>query len=85
MITTNVRNNLGKTVQRGLGQAGLILVSISAWLGTAVHAAVNDLPGGPAVNQLNLHPAVTRVAEDQAWLHWFMLAICLVIFLGVLA
>ena len=83
MITTNVRNNLGKTVQRGLGQAGLILVSISAWLGTAVHAAVNDLPGGPAVNQLNLHPAVTRVAEDQAWLHWFMLAICLVIFLGV--
>ena len=83
MITTNVRNNLGKTVQRGLGQAGLILVSISAWLGAAVHAAVNDLPGGPAVNQLNLHPAVTRVAEDQAWLHWFMLAICLVIFLGV--
>ena len=83
MITTNVRNNLEKTVQRGLGQAGLILVSISAWLGTAVHAAVNDLPGGPAVNQLNLHPAVTRVAEDQAWLHWFMLAICLVIFLGV--
>ena len=83
MITTNVRNNLGKTVQRGLGQAGLVLVSMAAWLGTAVHAAVNDLPGGPAVNQLNLHPAVTRVAEDQAWLHWFMLAICLVIFLGV--
>ena len=83
MITTNVRNNSGKTVQRGLGQASLILVFMSAWLGTAVHAAVNDLPGGPAVNQLNLHPAVTRVAEDQAWLHWFMLAICLVIFLGV--
>ena len=83
MITTNVCNNLGRTVQRSLGQASLILVSISVWLGTAVHAAVNDLPGGPAVNQLNLHPAVTRVAEDQAWLHWFMLAICLVIFLGV--
>ena len=25
----------------------------------AAWAAVNDLPGGPAVNQLNLHPAVT--------------------------
>ena len=83
MITMNARNKLGKPVQRGFGQAGLILVFAAAWLGAAAHAAVNDLPGGPAVNQLNLHPAVTRVAEDQAWLHWFMLAICLVIFLGV--
>lgn len=83
MITMNVCNTLGKTLQRGFGQAGLVLVSAAAWLGNSVHAAVSDLPGGPAVNQLNLHPAVTRVAEDQAWLHWFMLAICLVIFLGV--
>jgi hypothetical protein len=28
--------------------------------------AVNDLPGGPAVNQLNLHPPVTKIAEEQA-------------------
>ena len=83
MITMNVRSKLGQLVQFGLGRASLILVSIVTWLGTSAHAAVNDLPGGPAVNQLNLHPAVTRVAEDQAWLHWFMLAICLVIFLGV--
>ena len=45
--------------------------------------AVNDLPGGPAVNQLNLHPAATRIAEEQAWLHWFMLIVCLVIFIAV--
>jgi cytochrome c oxidase subunit II len=45
--------------------------------------AVNDLPGGPAVNQLDLHPAVTQIAADQQWLHWFMLAVCTVIFLGV--
>jgi hypothetical protein len=38
--------------------------------------AVNDLPGGPAVNQLNLHPPVTKIAEEQAWLHWFMLILC---------
>ena len=45
--------------------------------------AVNDLPGGPAVRQLNLHPAVTKIAEEQAWLHWFMLILCSVIFVVV--
>ena len=45
--------------------------------------AVNDLPGGPAVNQLNLHPPVTKVAEEQVWLHWFMLIVCTVIFVAV--
>jgi cytochrome c oxidase subunit II len=45
--------------------------------------AVNDLPGGPAVNQLNLHPAVTKIAHEQAWLHNMMLVICLAIFIAV--
>jgi len=45
--------------------------------------AVNDLPGGPAVRQLNLHPPVTKIAEEQVWLHWFMLIICTVIFVAV--
>ena len=63
-----------------------LLLAASAWAGTAVFTAaqaVNDLPGGPAVNQLNLHPAVTRIAEQQQWLHWFVMIICLVIFLAV--
>ena len=64
------------------------LLAASAWAGTvaftAAHA-VNDLPGGPAVNQLNLHPPVTRIAQDQAWLHWFMLILCTVIFVAVFA
>jgi cytochrome c oxidase subunit II len=47
--------------------------------------ATNDLPGGPAVRQLNLHPAATRIAEEQAWLHSFMLVTCLVIFIAVFA
>jgi len=51
-------------------------------MGTAVHA-VQDLPGGPAVNQLNLHPAVTRIAQEQQFLHWMMLGICTLIFVGV--
>jgi cytochrome c oxidase subunit 2 len=49
----------------------------------AVAAAVNDLPGGPAVNQINLHPAVTRIAADQHDLHLMMLWICGAIFVAV--
>src|SRR6476620_12333745 len=45
--------------------------------------ATNDLPGGPAVRQLNLHAAATRIAVEQAWLHWFMLIACTVIFILV--
>ena len=63
-----------------------LLLAASAWAGTAAFSlahAVNDLPGGPAVNQLNLHPAVTVIAREQAWLHWFMLILCTVIFVAV--
>lgn len=42
-----------------------------------------DMPGGPAVNQLNLTTGVTQIASDIAWLHWMMLIICLIIFVGV--
>jgi cytochrome c oxidase subunit II len=59
-----------------------LTASASAWVGVAAHA-VSDLPGGPAVRQLNLHPAVTKIAEEQAWLHWFMLILCSVIFVMV--
>lgn len=49
---------------------------------TAAHA-VNDLPGGPGVNQLNLPLGVTKIAQEQSWLHWYMMIICTVIFLAV--
>ena len=65
---------------RGLGKWSL---TFGALLATHVAMAVNDLPGGPAVNQLDLHPPVTRIAADQRWLHYFMLVICTVIFLAV--
>jgi cytochrome c oxidase subunit 2 len=44
---------------------------------------VNDLPGGPSVRQLNLHAPATKLAEEQIYLHWFMMIICLVIFVAV--
>ncbi len=63
-----------------------VLLALGAWVSTALFSAahaVNDLPGGPAVNQLNLQIPATKVAEDQAWLHWFMLILCTVIFVAV--
>ena len=60
------------------------VLASGAWIATAAHA-VNDLPGGPAVRQLNLHPPVTKIAEEQQWLHWFMLILCSVIFVAVFA
>ncbi|HMS07602.1 MAG TPA: cytochrome c oxidase subunit II [Burkholderiaceae bacterium] len=57
-------------------------LAATAWMATAAHA-VNDLPGGPAVNQLNLPPPVTRIAAEQHWLHWMMLILCSIIFVLV--
>ena len=63
-------------------RAALALAALSG-TSAAVAATVNDLPGGPAVNQLNLHPAVTRIAADVSSLHIAMMVICLVIFVAV--
>lgn len=62
--------------------AGLALLSAGVWTSVAAQK-VNDLPGGPAVNQLNFAPPVTKIAEEQHWLHWFMMGICAVIFVIV--
>jgi cytochrome c oxidase subunit 2 len=62
-----------------------LTLGAAAWVSTTAYAQVNSLPGGPAVNQLNFHPPVTKIAESQHWLHWFMLAICTVIFVLVFA
>ena len=62
------------SLSRRLTQASLTLVAA---------LAVNNLPGGPAVNQLDLHPPVTRIAAEQQWLHYYIMVICVVIFLAV--
>jgi len=59
----------------GLALASMV-ASTSAW-------AVNDLPGGPAVRQLDMHPAVTKIALEQQNLHYLLLWICSIIFVGV--
>jgi cytochrome c oxidase subunit 2 len=61
---------------------GLLGACAMLWIG-ASSAQVKDMPGGPRVNQLNLSEGVTQIARDVAWLHWFMLIVCLVIFVAV--
>ena len=68
-------NLLGKAVRALL----LTLASIS----TGTVFANQDMPGGPAVNQLNFPVAATKIMAEIHWLHWMMLVICTVIFLGV--
>ena len=75
-------NDLGYRVSRywrGISKLGLIgsaLCSTAAW-------AVNDLPGGPAVLQLDLPPPATKIAAAQSDLHYMMLYICGAIFVAV--
>jgi cytochrome c oxidase subunit 2 len=78
----NVRKTMSRLAQQATQRAATLLAFTAAWASTAAYA-VNDLPGGPAVRQLNMHPAVTKIAEEQHWLHWFMMIICLVIFVAV--
>ena len=61
--------------------APALLFALAAF-GPAAHA-VGDLPGGPAVRQLNLHAAASRIAVEQAWLHWFLLITCFIVFVLV--
>ena len=82
MITMNVRKTMSHLTQQATQRVATLLAFSAAWASTAAYA-VNDLPGGPAVRQLNMHPAVTQIAEEQHWLHWFMMIICLVIFVAV--
>ncbi|MGE4370559.1 MAG: cytochrome c oxidase subunit II [Burkholderiaceae bacterium] len=59
-----------------LGTGALLMAGVAG-------AQVQDMPGGPKVNQLNLPLGVTEIARDIVWIHWMMLIICAVIFVGV--
>ena len=76
MTTMNSSTWRRRALHAGWALAALTM-SAAAW------AQVGNLPGGPAVNQINLAPPVTRIATDIQWLHNVMLVICLVIFVGV--
>jgi cytochrome c oxidase subunit 2 len=75
--------NMTKTLCHRIAGASAGLAAFLAVQAAQAAQAVNDLPGGPAKNQLDLHPPVTRIATDIQGLHYFMLIVCLVIFIGV--
>jgi len=75
MLNTLISNKLTNLLQK----AGVIAGSFVA---TAA-SALTDLPGGPGVNQLNLTTGVTKISQEQSWLHWYMLIICTVVFILV--
>jgi cytochrome c oxidase subunit 2 len=56
--------------------ASLLAAGVPSW-------AVVDVPGGPAVGELNFQKPVTQIAEQIYWLHTLMMIICLVIFVAV--
>ena len=70
------------TTTHGRSIAGVAL-ALAAALAAQAAWALKDLPGGPAINQLDLHPAASKMATDVIWLHNIMLVICTVIFLAV--
>jgi cytochrome c oxidase subunit II len=71
------------TMKAHWGGLARLWLGACALLATRAALAVNDLPGGPGVNQLDLHEPVTQIARDERWLHYYMLVICTVIFIGV--
>ena len=71
-----MKTTLPKSLARGA-------LALAMGLTSGLALAVNDLPGGPAVNQLDLHPPVTRIAADVQSLHFWLMIVCVVIFLVV--
>ena len=76
MMTTNA----WPSIRRRAAQA---CITLGAGLATTLAHAVNNLPGGPAVNQIDLHPPATRIAADVQSLHFWLMVVCAVIFVAV--
>jgi cytochrome c oxidase subunit 2 len=76
--------DLGHQVSRwSAGRAVGRVLTLAALASSPLAWAVNDLPGGPAVLQLDMQPPVTKIALEQQNLHYLLLWICGVIFVGV--
>ncbi|MFS8973627.1 cytochrome c oxidase subunit II [Cupriavidus necator] len=66
-------------------KASAVCLAGASLLASQAASAVSDMPGGPAVRQLNLTEPVTKIAEQIHWLNWMMLIMCTVIFVAVFA
>ena len=68
-------NKIG-ALTRTLAATGLMAVA-------GLASAVEDMPGGPRVNQWNMADPITAVARDQHWIHHFVMWMCVAIFVAV--
>jgi cytochrome c oxidase subunit II len=83
MMTTIVPRFFQSFFQGFFQRCTQATLSVAALAVTQAAMAVGDLPGGPGVNQLNLHAPVTRIGVEQHFLHNFMLVVCIAIFVAV--
>ncbi|PVX97812.1 cytochrome c oxidase subunit II [Paraburkholderia unamae] len=74
---------MGKEAMKTIKRALQGVLACSGFLVAGAALAVGDSPGGPAVNEINFQPPVTRIAEELYSLHMMMLLLCTVIFIGV--
>jgi cytochrome c oxidase subunit 2 len=65
------------------GKVTRAMLFFVAAFSTAFASAAENMPGGPAVNQLNFAAPATKIMQEIHWLHWMMLIICAVIFIAV--
>lgn len=67
-------------LRSGVAHGALALAGV---LSSGVALAVNSLPGGPGVRELDLQPPATGIADDVWSLHFGMMVVCVVIFVAV--
>ena len=72
-----------KTLMSRAGDGLMALGAMAAITAAQLAHAAGNLAGGPATNQLDLHPPITKIATEVHNLHYFMLIVCTVIFLAV--
>ncbi|BDX22360.1 hypothetical protein TUM22923_16810 [Polynucleobacter sp. TUM22923] len=65
------------------GKVTRALLYLVGAFGAAAAVASENMPGGPQVMQLNFAAPATKIMQEIHWLHWMMLVICAVIFVGV--
>jgi cytochrome c oxidase subunit 2 len=71
------------TTKMLMSRAAQALLALGVAVAATAVQATGNLAGGPAVNQLDLHPPITKIASEVQNLHYFMLIVCLVIFVAV--
>ena len=73
---------MSEIFRKGAGGAIAALL-LGGWASLAL--AVKDMPGGPAVHQLNLAEPASAIARGQHLLHDILMWVCVLIFIAVFA